>query len=381
MMLNGLELSIFLLAAFLGYIIAVRIGQSSTIGMILIGLVLGPSFLNIVSFDSGVRPLAELGAVLLLFVVGLESNFRDVYSVRNAIVALFGVVVPFIGGFAVARLFGYNSITALLVGTAITATSIAITAHVLREMGRLNSRPAKILIGAAVIDDVLGLMVLAISTGVAKGSFSVQQAGMVVISAILFFTIAVLLIPFISEITSRVNRWAEGSGHPQVILLLALAVAFAYSAISELIGLSAIVGAFVAGVTLESSSIKGYRDGAAYLEMIFSSIFFVSLGVVMNLKEVNLGIGLFVIALIAVAILTKVFGCFIPAFMSGLNRRESLIVGFGMVARGEVASIVALFGLSAGLLTQTVYTAIMLVAVSTTLITPIILKRLYAGAG
>ena len=378
MALIGLEISIFLFAAFLGYIIAIRIGQSSTIGMILIGLVLGPSFLGLVSFDSGVRLLSEIGAILLLFVVGLESNFRDVYSARNAVVALFGVLVPFACGFAVARLFGYSSISALMVGTAITATSIAITAHVLKEMGKLSSRSAKTLIGAAVIDDVLGLMVLAIATGTANGAFSLQRAGIVAISAILFFAIVILLIPFISEIASIVNRWAESIGYPQITLLLALSVAFAYSAVSELIGLSAIVGAFVAGVTLESSSIKSYKEGAAYIEMIFSSIFFVSLGVVMNLKEVDFSSWLFVLALIAVAVLTKVIGCFIPALLTGLGRRESLIVGFGMVARGEVASIVALFGLSAGLISQTIYTAIMLVAVSTTLIAPIILKRLYA---
>lgn len=376
---TGLEVSIFLFAALVGYVLAVRVGQSAVVWMILIGMLLGPGFMGLVGYDGTVEVLAEIGAILLLFVIGLESDFKDIYSAKNGLIAVFGVVVPFAGGFVLSRLFGFSSLTALFVGTALTATSIAITAHVLKEMGQLGSSAAKAIIGAAVIDDVLGLLMLGITTGISKGSFSFSALGVLLVSAIIFFVIAVLLMPFISEIISRVNEWAESKGRFQITILLAMAVAFAYSAVAELIGLSAIVGAFIAGVTLENLEIKSYREGAAYLEMIFSAIFFVSLGLLIDLKDVGTGSWLFIAALIAVAVATKVVGCFFPALFAGLKPRDALIVGIGMVPRGEVAMIVALFGLTAGIISQGIYASILVMALVTTIIVPVFLRRLYAA--
>ncbi len=376
---TGLEISIFLFAALVGYVLAVRVGQSAVVWMILIGMLLGPGFMGLVGYDGTVEVLAEIGAILLLFVIGLESNFKDIYSARNGLIALAGVIVPFAGGFLLSRLFGFSSVTALFVGTALTATSIAITAHVLKEMGQLGSSAAKAIIGAAVIDDVLGLLMLGITTGISKGSFSLSALGVLLVSAVIFFAIAVLLMPVISEIISRVNEWAESKGRFQITILLAMAVAFAYSAVAELIGLSAIVGAFIAGVTLENLEIKSYREGAAYLEMIFSAIFFVSLGLLIDLKDVGSGSWLFIIALIAVAVVTKVVGCFLPALFAGLKPRDALIVGVGMVPRGEVAMIVALFGLTAGVISHGIYAAIVVMALVTTIIVPVFLRRLYSA--
>ncbi|MBI2574739.1 cation:proton antiporter [Candidatus Woesearchaeota archaeon] len=377
---TGLEISIFLFAALVGYVLAVRVGQSAVVWMILIGMLLGPGFTGLVGYDGTVEVLAEIGAILLLFVIGLESDFKDIYSAKNGLIAIAGVVVPFAGGFLLSRLFGFSSVTALFVGTALTATSIAITAHVLKEMGQLGSGAAKAIIGAAVIDDVLGLLMLGITTGIGKGSFSFGALGVLLVSAVIFFVIAVLLMPVISEIISRVNEWAESKGSFQITILLAMAVAFAYSAVAELIGLSAIVGAFIAGVTLENLEIKSYREGAAYLEMIFSAIFFVSLGLLIDLKDIGAGSWLFIAALIAVAVATKVAGCFFPALFAGLKPRDALIVGVGMVPRGEVAMIVALFGLTAGIISQGIYAAIVVMALVTTIIVPVFLRRLYSGA-
>ncbi len=376
----GFEISIFLFAAFIGYILAIRVGQSAVLGMIFIGILLGPTLLGIVSYDNNIQLLAEMGAIFLLFVAGLESNFKDIYSVKNGLIAFMGVLVPFLGGFAFSKLFGLGDVESLFIGTALTATSIAITVHVLKELGKLGSETARTIIGAAVIDDILGLLLLAAATSAGNGTFSFEKILAFAISAILFLMIIVLIMPFISQIIFEVNQWAESTGHFQITILLAMAIAFVYSAAAEFIGLSAIVGAFIAGVTLENLNIKSYREGAMYLEMIFSAIFFVSLGILVNLKEVNPGLLFFILGLTAVAIITKIIGCFIPALLHGLRPRSALIVGIGMVPRGEVAMIVALFGVTAGIISQGIYASILVMALATTVIVPIMLKSLYAHA-
>ncbi|MBI4438626.1 cation:proton antiporter [Candidatus Woesearchaeota archaeon] len=374
----GLELSLFLFAAFIGYVFAIRIGQSAVIGMIIIGIVLGPSFLGLVQYDGTVKMLSEIGIILLLFVIGLESDFRQIYSVKNSIIALFGVIVPFAAGFAFSKAYGYQNLESIFIAATLTATSIAITAHVLKEMGKLGTESAKAIIGAAVIDDVLGLLVLAMIGSAGKGDFSIQATAITALSAVIFFMIVYLLMPFVSEIVSRVDDWAESAKQTQVTMILAMAIAFAYSAITELIGLSAIVGSFVAGVTLGNVSIKSYREGAAYLEMIFSSIFFISLGILIDLRSADYTTAIFTGALIIIAIATKVIGCYLPALFTGMKPKEALIVGIGMVPRGEVAMIVALVGLTSGIIVQSTYTAIVIMALITTLAAPAALRKLYS---
>lgn len=373
----GLEVSVFLFTALVGYILAVRIGQSAVAGMILIGMLFGPSFLGIVRYEGPVLFLAEIGAIMLLFVVGLESNFRDIISGRNALIALSGVVFPFAGGYFISVIFGFSSIASLFIATSLTATSIAITAHVLKEMGKLGSDAGRAIIGAAVIDDILSLLLLAFTLGIGKGEFSAIGFGAILVSSLLFLMIAFLLMPFISEVISRVNSWAESAGHPRVTILLAMAIAFAYSAIAQFIGLSAIIGAFIAGVTLENLNIRSYREGAVYLEMIFSAIFFVSIGVLINVAEIDLGFAWFVIVLVVVAVVTKVIGCMLPAMRLGMRKKDAIAVGIGMVPRGEVAMIVALFGLTSGIISQTVYAAIMIMALATTLVAPYGLRKIF----
>ncbi|MCX6697227.1 MAG: cation:proton antiporter [Methanoregula sp.] len=373
------QMSLLLFVALGGYLIASRINQSAVIGLILVGLLVGPSALGLITYTDFVRGLAHLGAVILLFVIGLEFNIKEILSVRNGVIAGVGVIVPWIGGYGISLLFGFNTASAIFIGTALTATSIAITANVLKELGKLQSDAAKAIIGAAVIDDVLSLLVLAISTDAVSGSLSAGGIALVTIKAIAFIVIGGAFGIFvISKYIERLDATGFCKKFPEFIFIFAMMVAFLYAMCAEAVGLSAIVGAFIAGVSFESvklSHSKNFREGAEYLQIIFAAIFFVSLGILADVKAVTPEILLFLVVLTVVAIITKVIGCGLPARMMGLCRKDALIVGFGMSPRGEVAMIVALIGLEAGIIGQSVYVVLVLMSLLTTVITPIVYRN------
>jgi Kef-type K+ transport system membrane component KefB len=373
------QMSLLLFVALGGYLIASRINQSAVIGLILIGLLVGPSVLGLITYTDFVRALAHLGAVILLFVIGLEFNVKEILSVRNGVIAGVGVVIPWIGGFLVSILFGFSTASAIFIGTALTATSIAITANVLKEMGKLQTSAAKAIIGAAVIDDVLSLLALAISTDVVSGTISAGGIVLVAFKAIAFIVIAGAFGIFIvSRYLEKIDSTGFAKKFPEFIFIFAMMVAFLYALSAEAVGLSAIVGAFIAGVSFESVKVthsKNFKEGAEYLQVIFASIFFVSLGILADVKAITPEILLFIVILTLVAIFTKVIGCGIPARLMGLNRKDSLIVGFGMAPRGEVAMIVALIGLETGIIGQGVYVALVLMSLLTTVATPIVYRN------
>lgn len=375
----GLEISLFLFAALLGYVLAVRIGQSVVIGEILIGILLGPSILGIIKYNELVGALAEIGAIFLLFVIGLECNFKEIYTIKNSFIALFGVIVPLVLGFFMTKFFGYSDIQSLFVGTALTATSIAITANVLKEMGKLNTETAKIIIGAAVVDDVLGLLILGVTVGLGTTGIALVPVIKKISIALGFLLGAIIAMPIVTYYMNKTDKWAKKIRYEQITLILAITIAFAYSAIAEIVGLSAIVGAFLAGVTLESLAIRSYKEGSKYLEMVFSAIFFVSLGILVNLKEMQSS-WLFFISLVLIAIISKIIGCFIPALLTGIDLKNSLIIGVGMVPRGEFVMVVALVGLTNNIINQDIYASILLMALVTTVILPILLKYAYSYA-
>lgn len=373
------QMSLLLFVALGGYLIASRINQSAVIGLILVGLLVGPSVLGWITYTDFVRSLAHLGAVILLFVIGFEFNMEDIIKPRNFAIAFVGVIVPWIGGWGLAVLFGFDSASAIFVGTACTATSIAITANVLKELGKLQSEAAKAIIGAAVIDDVLALLVLAISTDVVGGSFSYLGIAMVTVKAIAFIVIAAAFgLLVVSKYLAKLDSTPFVKKYPEFIFIFAMMLAFLYAIIAEAVGLSAIVGAFIAGVSFKDVKLHqshSLKEGAEYLQIIFASIFFVSLGIIADLHQVTPDIILFLLALTVVAIITKVVGCGIPAKMGGLCTKDSLIVGFGMAPRGEVAMIVALIGLEAGIIGQGIYVALVLMSLLTTIITPIVYRN------
>ena len=377
------QMSLLLLVALAGYFLASRIGQSAVIGEILVGIIVGPSLLGLVTYTTFVQEIANLGAIILLFVIGLEFDLKDIMKPKYFVIALVGVIVPWFMGFGLLDVMGYNLKEAVFVGTALTATSIAITANVLKEMGKLETEVAKAIIGAAVIDDVLGLIALSATVSLSDGSFEPVSILILLGKTVLFlggggalgYLVIRKLIKYIdgTKLTER---------HPETTFIFSMMIAFAYATLAEVIGLSAIVGAFLAGSCLGGIPLKrskDYGEGADYLRIIFASIFFVSLGVIADLRLVTPSILLLIIILTLVAMVSKLIGCGIPAKLSGMTMRESLAVGAGMSPRGEVAMIVALLGLGKGIIEQPVYVAIIMMSLLTTVVTPVTLKPLMMG--
>ncbi len=373
------QMSLLLFVALGGYLIASRINQSAVIGLILVGLLVGPSALGLITYTDFVRGLAQLGAVILLFVIGLEFDVKEILSIRNGVIAGVGVIIPWIGGYGISILFGFSTASAIFIGTALTATSIAITANVLKELGKLQTEAAKAIIGAAVIDDVLSLLVLSISADAVSGSLSAGSIALVATKAVAFIFIGGAIGIFvISKYIQRLDATGFCKKFPEFIFIFAMMMAFLYALCAEAVGLSAIVGAFIAGVSFERVELnhsKNFKEGAEYLQIIFASIFFVSLGIIADVKAITPEIFLFLIVLTIVAIVTKLIGCGLPARAMGMKRKDSLIVGFGMAPRGEVAMIVALIGLEAGIIGQSVYVVLVLMSLLTTIITPIVYRN------
>lgn len=373
------QMSLLLFVALAGYLIASRINQSAVIGEILVGLLIGPSLLGLITYTDFVRSVAHLGAVILLFVIGLEFRLKDIFNFKYSVIALVGVIVPWIGGFYLAKLFGYEFGSAVFVSTALTATSIAITANVLREMGKLQTEAAKAIIGVAVIDDVLSLLALSVSKQVVAGTLSLTSTSLVIINALAFLVIGAYVgHKFLSKLIAKVDNTNIAKKFPEFVFIFAMMVAFLYAMVAELIHLSAIVGSFIAGVSLGSVVLrhsKDYKEGAEYLHIIFASIFFVSLGILADFKALTLNVVWFLIALTIVAIITKVIGCYIPAKLQGMSHKDAAVIGWGMSPRGEVAMIVALLGLNAGLIKQDIYVSLVLMSLLTTIITPIVLRN------
>ena len=380
------QVSLLLFVALGGYLLASRINQSAVVGEILLGLVVGPSFLGLITYTDFVASLATMGAIILLFVIGFEFNFRDVLNPRYLVIALFGVILPWIGGYATALLFGFPGPEAVFIGTALTATSIAITANVLRELGRLKDPAAKAIIGAAVIDDVLSLLALSLSTEFVEGAVSASAIALVIIKAALFLGIGSYAgVRFLRPLLERLDDRPIVRKYPEFLFIFAMMVAFFYAMCAELVGLSGIVGAFIAGVSLSGVQLRygrNIREGAEYLHIIFASIFFVSLGVIADIHALTPELAIFLVVITVVAIATKILGCGLPARLLGMTTNDSLIVGFGMSPRGEVAMIVALIGLTAGIIGQGIYVTIVLMSLLTTIVTPIVFRNwLFRSAG
>jgi len=373
------QLSLLLFVALAGYLIASKFTQSVIVWEILLGIVIGPSLLGLITYTESIQSFAQLGAIVLLFVVGLEFNIKDVFNLKYGVIAFIGVLAPWIGGYLLANLFGYDFISSVFVGTALTATSVAITANVLREMGKLQTEAAKAIIGAAVIDDILGLLVLSVSIEVTTKTLSYIPLIFIIIEAIVFMVLGAYIgNRYISKLIEKLDMIKLTWRFPEIVFIFAMMIAFIYAMIAELIGLSAIVGAFLAGVALEGVSTKrskNFKEGAEFLQIIFASIFFVSLGVLANFKLLTLDIVWFLIVLTIVAFLTKIISCYLGARIVRMNHKNSLVVGMGMAPRGEVAMIVALIGLNLGIIKQDIYVSLILMSLLTTIFVPIVLRH------
>lgn len=372
-------MSLLLFVALAGYLIAYRINQSAVVGIILAGIIVGPSLLGLVTYTDFVATLAHIGAVVLLFTIGLEFEVKEIINLRYFFIAVMGIILPWVGGFFLAGLFGFDYAASIFVGTALTATSIAITANVLKEMGKLRTGVGRAIIGAAIIDDILALFALTISEEIAAQILSPTLVLIMVAKAVAFITVAIFLGKIVvRKSLVRIDATKVAEKYPESVFIYAIMIAFLYSMAAEFVGLSAIVGSFLAGACFAGVKLKSgaiFKEGAEHLQIIFASIFFISLGVLIDFHIITLDFIWFILALTVVAILTKVLGCGLTAKLGGMSLKDSLIIGVGMMPRGEIAMIVALIGFSREIILQDTYAALVLMSLLTTLIPPLIFRN------
>lgn len=372
-------LFIVLLAAKIMAEIFERLHQPATVGEILAGVIIGPSVLGVVAPSEILTALAEIGVVFLLFSVGLETKPAAIFNVgrRAAIVAVLGVVLPFFGGWLLLSLWGANGVEALFLGTAMVATSVGITARVLGAMNLLDAPTARIILGAAVIDDILGLLVLAVVSSMAEGTVDYLEIGATALLAIMF-TVFVILIG--ARVITRMAGRIDALRISDSFFVVGLILCFGLSAATTFIGIAAIIGAFLAGMALAEAAEHNHamhRQTSGITEFLVP-FFLVNIGMQLKLdvfREPAVIALTLLVTLVAVA--TKFFGCGAGAL--SLGRRRAAQVGMGMVPRGEVGIVVAQIGKSLGVVNDTLYGVVLFMAVATTVIAPPFLKRLFAS--
>jgi Kef-type K+ transport system membrane component KefB len=371
-----LDLFLILLAAKLGDELFKRLGQPTLIGEILAGVVLGPSILGLVEPTEVIEVFAELGVVFILFWVGLETKIHDLLGVgRSAAgVGVLGVLLPFAAGYAIAAARGEDTGTALFFGAALVATSVGITSAVLIGVGRLDSRAGRTILGAAVVDDILAMLIVAVASAVALGDEASPTEILVIagmaLAFVAFFAFGGTTFMRRFPGVLKAPRFSESPLLPAVILCLGLA------ALSAEIGLAAIIGAFLAGMMVaETTAQHPIEEEVAPLYAFFAPFFFAFIGL-----QVDLGVyaSLAVVGALTlitlVAVVTKLVGAYIGA--RGMTRPESLFVAVGMVPRGEVGIIVASIGIGAGALGEEAFALIVGMAILTTVIVPPVLRVL-----
>ncbi|MDC0159380.1 cation:proton antiporter [Candidatus Nitrosopelagicus sp.] len=368
-----------------------RIKLPIVLGELLAGMIIGPfalgAFLlhpdtgeSILQIGPELRTLGEIGAIVILFMAGLEMTPKEFLRGGKAsfTVGTLGVVVPFFAGLLVFQAFGFDALQAMMIATALTATSIAISIQVLKEFNKIKSPEARLIIAAAVVDDILAIAVLSVVTSLgsaeALDNIDLLDVTFTILKVLGFFAAILIAAIFIlpKVITPRI--W-KSTGSVEGI---ATASFFGAAAIAGTLGLSPIVGAFAVGMALSATkAFEKIENFISRIGLIFAPLFFAIIGAQVDFRTVNLDVLMLSAVVIAIAIATKLFGCGLPSILFLKNKAAGMRVGIGMISRGEVGLIVAGVGLSSGVLTGDVYTTIVLMVAVTTIITPIWLKMDY----
>lgn len=378
-----LFLAIILLSTkFLG-MVSRKVHMPQVVGALVAGIVLGPSFLGIISLEGTtgtfLECIAEVGVIFLMFSAGLGTDLSELKEnwLGAFIVATVGVIVPVLGGFVGYALFFHvplneytECLKAVFVGVVLSATSVSITVETLRELGRLKGKVGTTILGAAVIDDILGIIVLTIVTSLQDSSVHIS---IVLIKIVLYFVMIAAIAFVVFKFRWYLERWNQ----LRRVAILAVSFCLILAYISETVfGIADITGAYFAGLILCSLKIGPYvgrrLEIASYL--FFSPVFFAGIGLKTSLSGFNMDIFAFSIILLLIAIFSKIIGCGLGAKFCHFTNKQSFQIGVGMISRGEVALIVAQKGYQCGLLDDTLFAPIVLVVIVTTLITPILLK-------
>lgn len=370
-----LQLSILLVAAIAGGLLIKRFGYPVALGELLVGIILGPSIFNLISDQATVSVFAELGAIILLFYIGLETEMGDLRKqlLPSLSVGVLGAIVPLVLCYYTALSFGISNNEALFIGVVFTATSIGITIRLLKDMGKLNNPVGLTILGAGIVDDVVAVVLLSVVLSILSGGANAFDIGLVVLKAIIFWAVIVLIGSKVLVRTIDNVRFDD-----EYMILLLLAYGFFAAYISATIGLSAIVGAFAAGLPLSTRQVKVKMvlEKTRSLYMFFVPIFFISIGTLVNLNV--FGEAAFLgLAITAVAFIGKIIGSFVAARMTKFSTKDSLKIGISMTPRGEMGLIVASLGLTSGLISTGTYSVAVMAVILTTFIAMPILKKVY----
>lgn len=378
------SLAIIIISAKTFGILARKCKIPQVVGEIIAGLLIGPSLLGIVDTTDFLSQMAEIGVILLMFSAGLETDLKELVKTgpKAFLIACAGVFIPLIGGtvlysvyYGISGISSPQFIEAVFIGTIMTATSVSITVETLKELGYIKSKVGTTVMAAAIIDDIIGILVL---TFVISMRSSTVKLSTVCLQTVLFFVFAI----GVGVVFFHIFKWVDKRWpHTRRIPIAGLALCFAMAYIAEkFFGIADITGAFVAGIILCSISDSDYiarkMDINSY--MLFGPIFFASIGLKTDIRDFSISILWFSIAFVIVALLTKIIGCGIASKICKFNNSDSLKIGVGMMTRGEVALIVSQKGLSVGLISPVYFSSVILLILVSSVSTPIVLKALFS---
>lgn len=380
------DIALILLSTKVLGIITKKYQMPQVVGALLAGLIFGPACLNFLQETEFLKQMSELGVIALMFVAGLETDIKEMKRSGKAafIIALLGVLVPLLGGFIVASLFNKPEFEVagcsivlqnVFIGVVLTATSVSITVETLKEMGKLSTNVGNAILGAALIDDILGIIALTVITSLADSSVNI---GVVMAKIVLFFVFTAVIGVIFYKVFKKWTMRDDEERRRYVIVAFAFCLLLAYAA-EEFFGVADITGAFLAGLII-SNTVKrdyiGHRfETMSYL--LLSPIFFASIGLSVEIESMSSSLIIFSIVLLIMAIISKIIGCGLGAKLCGYTNKESLQIGTGMISRGEVALIVASKGATVGLISAELFAPIVVMVVVTTIVTPILLKFVF----
>ena len=378
------DLAIIILGAKFFALVARKCKAPQVVGEIIAGLLIGPCLLNLVQTSDAISIFAEIGVVLLMFTTGLGTNLKELLRAGPIamLIACVGVFVPLVGGTLLySAFYGFAAVgspefyRALFIGTIMTATSVSITVATLQELGHLKSFLGTTIVSAAVIDDVIGIIVLTCVLGASSGEGT--GIGAVLIQTILFFLVAI----GVGVVIHFAMKWLDARNpHTQRITIVSLAFCFAMAYIAEkYFGIADITGAYIAGIVLCTMNDAPYVERRVDISnyVIFAPVFFASIGLKTDISGLTPEILLFCVCFVIVALITKIIGCGLAAKVRRFNWGDSLKIGVGMMTRGEVALIVAQKGLEIGVVDPVYFTAVILLIVVSSVATPLVLKALF----
>lgn len=371
-----LQLAIILIASKIAGSLSVRLGQPSVLGKLLIGIVLGPSLLGLITETKTLEEFSQIGVILLMFIAGLETDLDEFKRTgkASAYVGVGGIIVPLVVGYLSGNLLNLTVIQSWFLGLLLSATSVSISVQALKEMNQLKTPEGATILGAAVIDDIVVIIALAFLMSFAGGEVNL---GIIVAKKLIFFVAAILIgwkvVPFFMKKFSSLKV-------TETTISSALIICFVFAYFAEYTGVAAIIGAYIAGVSISLTSFKQevFEKVETISYAVFVPVFFTSIGITAEFSGIKENLGLILLFSI-IAILTKLIGASLGAKLAGFPWQGSLGIGSAMVSRGEVALIIAAIGLEERLLSQELFAVMVVVVLVTTIVTPPMMKLFFRG--